>query len=150
MRVLEHWVGEKTPCAILGLWLLSLGLLLPSAISAEKLRVSYASVTGNTAVLTYIAQRAGLFEKQGLDVEIILITGGPAAVSALLNGDVDLDLRAPIAAIQAMAHGAKFLLSYSPNPIHSNTTLLLALRLRTLSSSRVKGSASFASAAFQN
>jgi len=108
MRVLEHWVGEKTPCAILGLWLLSLGFLLPSAISAEKLRVSYASVTGNTAVLTYIAQRAGLFEKQGLDVEIILITGGPAAVSALLNGDVDLDLRAPIAAIQAMAHGAKF------------------------------------------
>ena len=73
------------------------------------------SVTGNTAVLTYIAQRAGLFEKQGLDVEIILITGGPAAVSALLNGDVDLDLRAPIAAIQAMAHGAKltFLLSQS-------------------------------------
>jgi NitT/TauT family transport system substrate-binding protein len=88
---------------------------VPSAISAEKLRVSYASVTGNTAVLTYIAQRAGLFEKQGLDVEIILITGGPAAVSALLNGDVDLDLRAPVAAIQAMAHGAKltFLLSQS-------------------------------------
>ena len=115
MRVLESWVGERTLCAILGLWLLSLVFLVPSAISAEKLRVSYASVTGNTAVLTYIAQRAGLFEKQGLDVEIILITGGPAAVSALLNGDVDLDLRAPIAAIQAMAHGAKltFLLSQS-------------------------------------
>jgi ABC-type nitrate/sulfonate/bicarbonate transport system substrate-binding protein len=96
-------------------WLLSLVFLVPSAISAEKFRISYASVTGNTAVLTYIAQRAGLFEKQGLDVEIILITGGPAAVSALLNGDVDLDLRAPVAAIQAMAHGAKltFLLSQS-------------------------------------
>src|ERR1041385_1181819 len=38
---------------------------LPSA--AEKLRISYASVTGNTAGITYIAQRAGLFEKQGLD-----------------------------------------------------------------------------------
>jgi ABC-type nitrate/sulfonate/bicarbonate transport system substrate-binding protein len=115
MRVLECWVGERTLRAILSLWLLSLVFLLPSAISAEKLRVSYASVTGNTAVLTYIAQRAGLFEKQGLDVEIILITGGPAAVSALLNGDVDLDLRAPVAAIQAMAHGAKltFLLSQS-------------------------------------
>ena len=115
MRVLESWVGERTLCAILGLWLLSLVFLVPSAISAEKLRVSYASVTGNTAVLTYIAQRAGLFEKQGLDVEIILITGGPASISALLNGDVDLDLRAPIAAIQAMAHGAKliFLLSQS-------------------------------------
>jgi ABC-type nitrate/sulfonate/bicarbonate transport system substrate-binding protein len=82
---------------------------------AEKLRISYASVTGNTAVVTYVAQRAGLFEKYGLETEIILITGGPAAVSALLNGDVDLDLRAPIAAIQAMAHGVKltFLLSQS-------------------------------------
>ena len=90
-------------------------LLAASAFGAEKLRISYASVTGNTAVITYVAQRAGLFEKYGLDVEIILITGGPAAVSALLNGDVDLDLRAPIAAIQAMAHGAKltFLLSQS-------------------------------------
>lgn len=115
MRVLECWVGERTLRAIPSLWLLSLVFLVPSSISAEKLRVSYASVTGNTAVLTYIAQRAGLFEKQGLDVEIILITGGPAAVSALLNGDVDLDLRAPVAAIQAMAHGAKltFLLSQS-------------------------------------
>src|SRR5215471_20393733 len=72
--------------------------------AAEKLRVSYASVTGNTAGITYIAQRAGLFEKQGLDVEIILITGGPASISALLNGDVDLDMRAPVAALQAMAH----------------------------------------------
>lgn len=113
--MLECWVGERPLCAIFSVWLLSLVLLAPSAIGAEKLRVSYASVTGNTAVLTYIAQRAGLFEKQGLDVEIILITGGPAAVSALLNGDVDLDLRAPVAAIQAMAHGAKltFLLSQS-------------------------------------
>ena len=94
---------------------MSLFFLAGNTASAEKLRVSYASVTGNTAVVTYVAQRAGLFEKYGLDVEIILITGGPAAVSALLNGDVDLDLRAPIAAIQGMAHGAKltFLLSQS-------------------------------------
>ena len=85
------------------------------AFAVDKLRVSYASVTGNTAGITYIAQRAGLFEKQGLDVEIILITGGPASISALLNGDVDLDMRAPIAALQAMAHGVKltFLVSQS-------------------------------------
>jgi ABC-type nitrate/sulfonate/bicarbonate transport system substrate-binding protein len=113
--VLKWWVGEDASCATFGIWLLLIFFCLPSAANAEKLRVSYASVTGNTAVVTYIAQRAGLFEKYGLDVEIILITGGPAAVSALLNGDVDLDLRAPIAAIQAMAHGVKltFLLSQS-------------------------------------
>ena len=85
------------------------------AFALDKLRISYASVTGNTAGITYIAQRAGLFEKQGLDVELILITGGPASISALLNADVDLDMRAPVAALQAMAHGVKltFLLSQS-------------------------------------
>ncbi len=86
---------------------LSLALLLLSSVAAaEKLRISYASVTGNTAGITYIAQRAGLFEKQGLDVELILITGGPASISALLNNDVDLDMRAPVAALQAMAMGS--------------------------------------------
>jgi len=97
------------------LWILILMSGVSFVSAAEKLRISYASVTGNTAGITYIAQRAGLFEKQGLDVEIILITGGPASISALLNGDVDLDMRAPVAALQAMAHGIKltFLLSQS-------------------------------------
>jgi ABC-type nitrate/sulfonate/bicarbonate transport system substrate-binding protein len=97
---------------------LSLVLFLSFAAStaaAEKLRISYASVSGNTAIVTYVAERAGLFKKYNLDTEIILITGGPAAVSALINGDVDLDLRAPVAALQAMAHGVKltFLVSQS-------------------------------------
>lgn len=113
--MLEWWVRVRIYAAVTSCWLLSLGLVASLASAAEKLRISYASVTGNTAVITYLAQRAGLFEKHGLDIELILITGGPAAVSALLNADVDLDLRAPIAALQAMAHGAKltFLLSQS-------------------------------------
>lgn len=82
---------------------ISLVLIAAQSFAADKLRISYASVTGNTAVIAYIGQRAGLFSKHGLESELILITGGPAAVSALLNGDVDADLRAPVAAIQAMA-----------------------------------------------
>src|SRR5439155_8023591 len=113
--VLEWWGKEPVVRALSALSAVLLLLVAAPAVHAEKLRISYASVTGNTAVITYVAQRAGLFEKYGLGVEIILITGGPAAVSALLNGDVDLDLRAPIAAVQAMAHGARltFLLSQS-------------------------------------
>jgi len=112
--VLECW-RPKNMLGLVLIWVLLGFLFQPAPVNAEKLRISYASVTGNTAVITYVAQRAGLFEKYGLDTEIILITGGPAAVSGLLNGDVDLDLRAPIAAIQAMSHGAKltFLLSQS-------------------------------------
>jgi ABC-type nitrate/sulfonate/bicarbonate transport system substrate-binding protein len=100
-------------CSCLFVVLLFLGLYAQAR--AEKLRISYASVSGNTAVITYVTERAGLFKKYGLETELILITGGPAAVSALINNDVDLDLRAPIAALQAMAHGIKltFLLSQS-------------------------------------
>src|SRR4051794_37384638 len=92
-----------------GLSLLALLFLALAAreAGAERLRVSYASVSGNTAIVTYVTERAGLFKKYGLDTELILITGGPASVSALINGDVDLDLRAPVAALQAMAHGIK-------------------------------------------
>ena len=94
---------------------IALFLTAAETSAVDKLRISYASVTGNTAGITYIAQRAGLFEKQGLDVELILITGGPASIGALLNADVDLDMRAPVAALQAMAHGVKltFFLSQS-------------------------------------
>ena len=113
--LLQCWVGIRVSVVTISCWLAAFILAARPAQAFDKLRVSYASVTGNTAGITYIAQRAGLFEKQGLDVEIILITGGPASISALLNGDVDLDMRAPIAAMQAMAHGVKltFLLSQS-------------------------------------
>jgi ABC-type nitrate/sulfonate/bicarbonate transport system substrate-binding protein len=81
--VLEWWLRTRVYLAAVSCLLLSINIAAPVAFAVDNLRVSYASVTGNTAVITYIAQRAGLFEKQGLDVEIILITGGPAAVSAL-------------------------------------------------------------------
>ena len=109
------WVRIRVVAVAISCWLYAFILTAAPAFAVDKLRISYASVTGNTAGITYIAQRAGLFEKQGLDVELILITGGPASISALLNADVDLDMRAPVAALQAMAHGVKltFLLSQS-------------------------------------
>ena len=113
--MLEYWVWTRRYVAAVICLFSSIITAAPVASAVDKLRISYASVTGNTAGITYVAQRAGLFEKQGLDVELILITGGPASISALLNGDVDLDMRAPVAALQAMAHGVKltFLLSQS-------------------------------------
>jgi ABC-type nitrate/sulfonate/bicarbonate transport system substrate-binding protein len=90
---LESWVRIRVVAVAISSWLLAIILVAAPAFAVDKLRISYASVTGNTAGITYIAQRAGLFEKQGLDVELILITGGPASISALLNADVDLDMR---------------------------------------------------------
>src|SRR5690242_3224364 len=69
--------------------LVFLCLAAAAPAGVEKLRISYASISGNTAIVTYVTERAGLFKKYNLDTQIILITGGPAAVSALINDDVE-------------------------------------------------------------
>jgi NitT/TauT family transport system substrate-binding protein len=59
----------------------------------ETLNVSYASVTGSRIPL-WIAKDSGLFEKYGLNVNLVVIAAGSAAIGALAGGDVEV-LRAP-------------------------------------------------------
>ena len=60
-----------------------------AAQQLEPLNVSYASVTGSRIPL-WIAKDAGLFEKYGLDVNLIVIAAGSAAIGALSGGDVEI------------------------------------------------------------
>ena len=55
----------------------------------ETLNVSYASVTGSRIPL-WIAKDAGLFEKYGLNVNLVVIAAGTAAIGALASGDVEI------------------------------------------------------------
>jgi NitT/TauT family transport system substrate-binding protein len=55
----------------------------------ETLNVSYASVTGSRIPL-WIAKDAGLFEKNGLNVNLVVIAAGTAAIGALASGDVEI------------------------------------------------------------
>lgn len=55
----------------------------------QPLNVSYASVTGSRIPL-WIAKDAGLFEKYGLNVNLIVIAAGNMAIGALMGGDVDI------------------------------------------------------------
>jgi len=55
----------------------------------ETLNVSYASVTGSRLPL-WIAKDAGLFEKYGLNVNLVVIAAGNAAIGALAGGDVEV------------------------------------------------------------
>ena len=70
------------------------GALLSSPFSTfgqplETLNASYASVTGSRIPL-WIAKDAGLFEKQGLHVNLVVIAAGNAAIGALAGGDVEI------------------------------------------------------------
>ena len=71
--------------------LLALSLFCRPAIAQqlETLNASYASVTGSRIPL-WIAKDAGLFEKYGLNVNLVVIAAGTAAIGALANGDVEI------------------------------------------------------------
>jgi NitT/TauT family transport system substrate-binding protein len=69
-----------------------LAILLANIASAqqlETLNASYASVTGSRIPL-WIAKDAGLFEKYGLNVNLVVIAAGTAAIGALASGDVEI------------------------------------------------------------
>jgi NitT/TauT family transport system substrate-binding protein len=60
-----------------------------TAQELPTLNVSYASVTGSRLPL-WIAKDAGLFEKHGLNVNLVVIAAGAAAIGALAGGDVEV------------------------------------------------------------
>ena len=62
-----------------------------AALAQEKrnIRIVTVSLGWNAALPFRVALARGLFKQQGLQVEPILIRGGPAAIAALVSGEVD-------------------------------------------------------------
>ncbi len=71
----------------------------------ESLTISYASVSGTRGPL-WIARDMGIFEKYGLNVNLIYIASGVVSVNALLGGSVDVIAASGSSAIGAAARGA--------------------------------------------
>lgn len=77
----------------LGLVILTALFLLPllrapaHAQKSQRLRITYASIGGQTLYL-WVAQKEGMFRKRGIEAEVIYVPGSSAAVMALLAGDV--------------------------------------------------------------
>ena len=97
-------------CCRRPLWILFLAVVFlfvgeSSGRAADKLRVSNCFIGGAILPL-WLAQDAGLFQREGLDVELIWIQGNPA-VAALISGEIDLLHCIPHNVISAMAGGAE-------------------------------------------
>ena len=91
--------------------LLSLSLLLPlersfAAAPGIKVRMSFAAISGAVAPI-WLAKDSGLFDKNGLDVDPVLIQSGPRSVSALLSGDMPIINTGANSAIAANLGGTK-------------------------------------------
>ena len=65
--------------------------LFPSLISAGevpvKLRVAYGTVTSGYSVI-WVAKDAGIFARNGLDLELLMIQSSPILAAAMVSGDV--------------------------------------------------------------
>jgi ABC-type nitrate/sulfonate/bicarbonate transport system substrate-binding protein len=77
-------------------------------IAAEgltRLRVAYAAITAAFSI-PWIAKEAGIFQRHGLDVELVYIAAGSRAVQTLVGGSIDVAAIGGPAGVDARLAGA--------------------------------------------
>jgi ABC-type nitrate/sulfonate/bicarbonate transport system substrate-binding protein len=82
MRAISRW------SAVFGLFL-SISLIPANLYSAnlEKANASYGAISGSMLPI-WVAKEARLFEKHGLDLNLVYISGGPRSIMSLIGGSV--------------------------------------------------------------
>jgi NitT/TauT family transport system substrate-binding protein len=128
-------------------------LFIPSLSAQEKklepFTISYASVSGTRAPL-WIAQDLGLFEKYGLDVNLVYIASGVISVNALLSGSVDIIAASGSSAVSAAARGAPLVIIASLGHIAyklialPSITTVQGLKGKIIGSSRIGAGTDYA------
>jgi NitT/TauT family transport system substrate-binding protein len=129
-------------------------LLLPSSGKAQDKKldsftISFASVSGTRAPL-WIAKDLGLFEKYGLEGNLVYIASGVTSVNALLGGSVDIIAASGSSAVGAAARGAPLVIIASLGHIaykliaHPNITTVQGLKGKIIGSSRIGAGTDFA------
>src|SRR5947208_10190029 len=76
-----------------------------AAEGLQKLRVAYAAITAAFSI-PWIAKEAGIFQRHGLDVELVYIAAGSRAVQTLVGGSIDIAAIGGPAGIDAKLAGA--------------------------------------------
>ena len=128
-------------------------LFISSLVAQEKkletFTISYASVSGTRAPL-WIAQDLGLFEKYGLDVNLVYIASGVISVNALLGGSVDIIAASGSSAVSAAARGAPLVIIASLGHIAyklialPSITTVQGLKGKIIGSSRIGAGTDYA------
>ena len=71
----------------------------------KKITVGISTLGGTTAFI-YVTQKAGLFERHGLEVKVIYLVTIPITASALISGDVQIAVMSGSGALSAVIGGA--------------------------------------------
>jgi len=115
----------------------------------DALTISYASVSATRAPL-WIAKDLGLFEKYGLEGNLVYIASGVTSVNALLGGSVELIAASGSSAVGAAARGAPIVIIASLGHIaykliaHPSITTVQGLKGKIIGSSRIGAGTDFA------
>jgi NitT/TauT family transport system substrate-binding protein len=75
-------------------------------VAGQTLKIPFAALSPNYAPL-WIADQAGFFKKQGLDVQLVYISAGSVIIPAILSGQVDITNMSSAPALTAWARGAE-------------------------------------------
>lgn len=86
-------------CLFLAFW------AIPASGQPTRLNVSYSAISGDQ-LPAWVAKEAGIFEKNGLDVQLIYFTGGTTAVMALVSGDVPISQVAGSGVVNSVLAGS--------------------------------------------
>jgi NitT/TauT family transport system substrate-binding protein len=78
---------------------------LDAAEPPQKLRLAYAAITAAFSI-PWVAKEAGIFERHGLDVELVYIAAGSRAVQTLVGGSIDVAAIGGPAGVDAKLAGA--------------------------------------------
>ena len=76
-----------------------------AADAPQKLRVAYAAITAAFSI-PWVAKEAGIFQRHGLDVELVYIAAGSRAVQTLVGGSIDIAAIGGPAGVDARLAGA--------------------------------------------
>ncbi len=129
--------------------LVSIATLSAQDKKLDSFTISYASVSGTRAPL-WIAKDLGLFEKYGLDGNLVYIASGVTSVNALLGGSVDIIAASGSSAVGAAARGAPIVIIASLGHIaykliaHPSITTIQGLKGKIIGSSRIGAGTDFA------
>lgn len=103
--------------------LLSLYLLSPASIFAEKLTLAHVAINPGQG-LFWIARDSGILAKYGFTADVVLIPGSPRTVQALIAGDLDYVVAGTAAVLRARTQGAEVIMLASPSS-HSSQRVLV-------------------------
>ena len=108
-------MARRLPALILG-FVVALATIesAHSVAALDKVTASYGAISGSMAQ-TWIAKEARLYEKYGLDLNLVYISGGPRSIMSLIGGSVQFVNHSGMPALEAYQRGADTALIASPN-----------------------------------